>query len=308
MHKFNVRRGQPVADPNRTSSTTFTHVARVFAVRTVRASHRLAPTSLRDENLCIIRSLRGIWILLFLMGGSIGPLFAQVGLSQLSPAEIIDKVDQMLRGDSSRGRVEMSVVTRRWERNVTMEIWSEGTEKALIKVLQPKKEAGTATLKVGSDIWNYLPKIDRTIRVPTSMMMASWMGSHFTNDDLVKESRLIRDYEIEISFEGEREGVEVYEFLLTPHPKAPVVWGKMLYQVRKKDLMPIWAEYYDENEELKRTLTFSEYREMGGRLVPTKSRIVPQDKPEEYTEMIYHELRFDIPIPQGTFSLSSLRR
>jgi hypothetical protein len=220
------------------------------------------------------------------MGGSIGPAFPQDDFSQLTPAEIIDKVDQMLRGDSSQGQVEMAVVTRRWERNVTMEIWSEGTENALIKVLEPKKEAGTATLKVGSDMWNYLPKIDRTI----------------------KESRLIRDYEIEIAYEGDREGVEVYEFLLIPHPEAPVVWGKMLYQVRKKDLMPTWAEYYDEDGELKRTMTFSEYREMGGRLVPTKSRMVPQDKPEEYTEMIYHELQFDIPIPQGTFSLSSLRR
>jgi len=249
-----------------------------------------------------------IWTVLFLMGGSIGPAFPQDDFSQLTPAEIIDKVDQMLRGDSSQGQVEMAVVTRRWERNVTMEIWSEGTENALIKVLEPKKEAGTATLKVGSDMWNYLPKIDRTIRIPTSMMMGSWMGSHFTNDDLVKESRLIRDYEIEIAYEGDREGVEVYEFLLIPHPEAPVVWGEMLYQVRKKDLMPTWAEYYDEDGELKRTMTFSEYREMGGRLVPTKSRMVPQDKPEEYTEMIYHELQFDIPIPQGTFSLSSLRR
>ena len=136
---------------------------------------------------------KGIWILLFLMGGSIGSLSAQVDSPQLSPAEIIDKVDQMLRGDSSQGRVEMAVVTRRWKRNVMMEIWSEGTDKALIKVLQPKKEAGMTTLKVGSDMWNYLPKIDRTIRIPTSMMMASWMGSHFTNDDLVKESRLIRN-------------------------------------------------------------------------------------------------------------------
>ncbi len=245
---------------------------------------------------------------MFLISGSIGPVFPQGNLAELSPKEIIDKVDQMLRGDSSQGRVEMSVVTRRWERNVTMEIWSEGTEKALIKVLQPKKEAGTATLKVESDMWNYLPKIDRTIRVPTSMMMGSWMGSHFTNDDLVKESRLIRDYEIEIIYEGDREGVEVYEFQLIPHPEAPVVWGEILYQVRKQDLMPTWVEYYDEHGELKRTMTFSEYREMGGRLVPARSRIVPQDKPEEYTEMIYHELHFDIPIPRGTFSLSSLRR
>ncbi len=268
----------------------------------------LNSVALRDENLCIIRSIKRIGLVLLLVSGCFAPLFAQVNSSELSPAEIIDKVDQMLRGDSSQGRVEMSVVTRRWERNIMMEIWSEGTEKALIIVLQPKRDAGTTTLKVGSDMWNYLPKIDRTIRVPTSMMMGSWMGSHFTNDDLVKESRLIRDYEIEIAYEGDREGVEVYEFLLTPHPDAPVVWGKMLYQVRKQDLMPTWAEYYGEDGELKRTMTFSEYREMGGRLVPTKSRMVPQDKPEEYTEMIYHELRFDISIPQGTFSLSSLRR
>lgn len=249
-----------------------------------------------------------IGVLLLLMGSSIASAFSQGNSSQLSPKEIIDRVDQMLRGDSSRGRVEMSVVTRRWQRDVTMEIWSEGTEKALIKVLQPKKEAGTATLKVKSDMWNYLPKIDRTIRVPTSMMMGSWMGSHFTNDDLVKESRLIRDYEIEIIYEGDRKGIEVYEFQLTPHPEAPVVWGKILYQVRKQDLMPTWVEYYDEDGELKRTMTFSEYREMGGRLVPLRSRMVPQDKPDEYTEMIYHELRFDVPIPPGTFSLSALRR
>ena len=252
--------------------------------------------------------IKGIWILVGLVAGSVCPLLPQSSSSQLSPAEIIDKVDQMLRGDSSRGQVEMTVVTRRWQRNVTLEIWSEGTQKALIKVLKPKKEEGTVTLKVGSDIWNYLPKIDRTIRVPTSMMMASWMGSHFSNDDLVKESRLIRDYYIETSYEGKREGVEVYEFLLTPHPKAPVVWGKMLYQVRKKDLMPTWAEYYGEDGQLKRTLTFSRYQKMGARLVPTKSRMVPQDKPEEYTEIIYSHLRFDIPIPEGTFSLASLRR
>ncbi len=252
--------------------------------------------------------LKGIGILIGLLAGSLCQVLPQSGSSQLSAVEIIDKVDRMLRGDSSWGRLEMAVVTRRWERNVTLEIWSEGTEQALIKVLKPKKEEGTATLKVGSDIWNYLPKIDRTIRVPSSMMMASWMGSHFTNDDLVKDSRLIRDYEIEISYQGEREGVDVYEFLLTPYPEAPVVWGKILYQVRQEDLMPTWVEYYGEDGELKRTLTFSEYREMSGRLLPARSRMVPQDKPQEYTEIIYLELRLDIPLPKGTFSLASLRR
>ena len=202
----------------------------------------------------------------------------------------------------------MSVATRRWKRSMTMEVWSEGTEKALIRVLSPKKEEGTATLKIGSDIWNYLPKIDRTIRIPTSMMGAAWMGSHFSNDDLVKESRLVRDYAIEIAFEGERDGDDVYEFSLTPHPQAPVVWGRISFQIRKPDLMPMWARYYSEEGDLKRTLTYSEYRTLGGRLVPTQMRMTPEDKPREFTELIYEDLCFDLPISERTFSLSALRK
>jgi hypothetical protein len=228
--------------------------------------------------------------------------------AEVKAREIVDRVDRILRGNSSVGRMEMSVATRRWRRDMTLAVWSEGTEKALVKVLEPKKEAGTATLKAGSDIWNYLPKIDRTIRVPTSMMMASWMGSHFTNDDLVKESRLVRDYDIRLAFEGRRAGSEVYEFTLTPHPQAPVVWGKIVMEVRKKDLMPAWARYYAEAGQLKRTMTFSEYREMGGRLVPSVMRMTPEDKPGEFTEIRYLELKFDLPMNPDTFSLSSLRK
>ncbi|HSF03847.1 MAG TPA: outer membrane lipoprotein-sorting protein, partial [Solirubrobacterales bacterium] len=129
---------------------------------------------------------------------------------------IIDHVDRLLRGESSDGEMTMTVVTERWKRSLTLRVWSQGTARALIRVIAPAKEAGTATLKAGDDIWNYLPKIDRTIRVPTSMMMASWMGSHFTNDDLVKESRLVRDYDVALAFAGPRQGVEVWEFVLTP--------------------------------------------------------------------------------------------
>ncbi len=249
-----------------------------------------------------------ISVLVLLMATSAGHLQAQHDVSQMTPAEIVDYVDRMQRGDSSRGAIQMAVKTRRWERQMTLEIWSEGTEKALIRVVTPKKEEGLSTLKVNSDMWNYLPKIDRTIRVPTSMMRGSWMGSHFTNDDLVKESRLVRDYDIEISYEGRREDMLVWEFTLTPHPDASVVWGKIRYQVRKQDLMPTWAAYYGEDGELRRTMTFSDYREVGGRLIPAKSRMIPEDEPEEYTEVTYLELEFDVSIPRGTFSLASLRR
>jgi outer membrane lipoprotein-sorting protein len=221
---------------------------------------------------------------------------------------IVDRVDRLLRGDSSEGQVTMSVITRRWRRTLTMTVWSEGTEKALIKVTAPPKEAGTVTLKTGGDIWNYLPKIDRTIRVPTSMMMASWMGSHFTNDDLVKDSRLVRDYDIVVGFAGSRDGAEVWEFALTPRPEAAVVWARIVLQVRQKDLMPTWARYYGDDGGLRRTMTFTDYQVLGGRLVPATTAVVPADKPDESTVITYQRLAFDMRLPPETFSLGALKR
>ena len=164
-------------------------------------------------------------ISLGLLGGSFAPLPAHAQ----SAREIIDRVDQLMRGESSLARVTMDIRTENWDRSLTLRSWSLGTEHALIRVETPQKEAGTATLRAGQEVWNYLPRVDRTIKVPSSMMMGSWMGSHFTNDDLVKESRLIDDYEIEIEYEGLRDGVDVWEFLLVPLPEAPVVWGKIHY-------------------------------------------------------------------------------
>ncbi|KPK83162.1 MAG: hypothetical protein AMS25_00730 [Gemmatimonas sp. SM23_52] len=226
---------------------------------------------------------------------------------QESARDIIDQVDRILRGESSHGIATMEVVTENWERSITMEVWSLGTEYALVRITAPRSEEGMATLKAGDDIWNYLPRVDRTIKIPASLMMGSWMGSHFTNDDIVKESRLIEDYDIDYSFEGERDGVEVWEFLLTPKPEAAVVWGRIEYQVRKHDLMPTWARYYDEDGELVRTLTFSDFRVMSGRLVPAVMDLRPQDKPGERTKVRYGSLEFDIDIGRSFFSLRALR-
>jgi len=225
-----------------------------------------------------------------------------------TPREIIDEVDRLLRGESSHGMAEMKVVTENWERSLEMEVWSLGTEYSLVRVTAPAREAGTATLKAGDDIWNYLPKIDRTIKIPAAMMMGSWMGSHFTNDDLVKDSRLVEDYEIEIAFEGERAGDEVWELRLTPRPDAPVVWGRIDYQVRKRDKMPLWARYYDEDGNLSRSLEFGDFRRMGGRLVPASMKMVPADSPDESTAFVYEDLQFGVDLDESFFSLQALKR
>jgi outer membrane lipoprotein-sorting protein len=231
-----------------------------------------------------------------------GPLHAQQ-----SAREIVDEVDRLLRGESSRGRFTMEIVTEHWSRALEIRVWSLGTEYALARVLAPAREAGTATLKIDQEVWNYLPRVDRTIKVPPSLMMGAWMGSHFTNDDLVKDSRLIEDYDIAIDFEGARDGVEVWEFALEPKPEAPVVWGRIVMQVRKRDRMPTWARYYDERGRLERTVTLSDYRIMGGRLVPARMDVVPADEPGERTTMHYEELEFDVGLTPDFFSLRNLR-
>jgi hypothetical protein len=237
----------------------------------------------------------------------LGLVLPTTAFAQRSPRDIVDQVDRMMRGNSSRGTVTMEIVTSHWQRSMEMRVWSLGTQYALIRILSPAKDAGTATLKAGNEIWNYLPRVDRTIKVPSSLMGAAWMGSHFTNDDLVKESRIIDDYDIAIGYEGRRDGVAVWEFVLTPKPEAAVVWGKIEEQVRQADLMPTWAKYYDERGRLARTITFGEYRQMGGRLVPAVMTVAPTDKPEERTVLRYTDLAFDVGLDPAFFSLRRLR-
>jgi len=252
---------------------------------------------------------------LTLAAGRFVAAFGAVTLLLCAPApgnaqdavEIMDRIDRLLRGASSHGRVTMDISTEHWSRSLDMEVWSLGTEHSLVRVTRPAKEAGTATLKAGQEVWNYLPRVDRTIKVPPSLMMGSWMGSHFTNDDLVKESRIIDDYDIEITFDGVRDGVRLWEFRLTPKPEAAVVWGHIEYDVRQDDLMPTTVRYFDEDGDLERTMTFGEYTTMGGRLVPASMVVRPADKPQEHTSLLYHDLEFDIDIGEAFFSLRNLR-
>jgi outer membrane lipoprotein-sorting protein len=220
--------------------------------------------------------------------------------------EVLDHVDDLFRGSSSFGTFSMEVVTEHYRREMKLEGWSRGKDHSLIRILAPRKEKGMATLKAGVDIWNYLPKVDRVIKVPSSMMGGSWMGSHFTNDDLVKESRMTDDYTYEITFRGERDGREVIDLTLTPLPEAAVVWGKVTVSVLKEGWIPLSIDYYDEDMDLARTMVYSEVRDLGGRRIPAKMEMRPTDKPGEHTEIVYHDIEFDIDLSDDLFTLRSL--
>jgi hypothetical protein len=223
-------------------------------------------------------------------------------------AEILEKVDDLWRGESSYAEMTMDVKTEHYERSMKLKAWSLGKEYSLFVITYPPKDRGVATLKTEQDIWNYLPRVNRVIRVPTSMMMANWMGSHFTNDDLVKESRLSEDYESEITFEGERDGRDIYEITLIPKPDAPVVWGRIEFTVLKEELMPLKGLYFDEDGVLVRTMTFSDIKVMAGRRIPAVMELIPEDKPEERTVIIYSSLEIGLGLTPDFFSRQTLTR
>lgn len=237
----------------------------------------------------------------------LSPLVSLSGTEAPSSGDILNHVDDLFRGSSSRATMVMKVVTSHYTREMTLKAWSKGKDYSLVRILEPLKEKGTSTLKARTNIWNYLPKVKRVIKVPSSMMGGSWMGSHFTNDDLIKESRMADDYTHSITFRGIRDGQAVIDLTLIPRPDAAVVWGKVVATVRENDWTPVKIDYYGEKLALERSLMFSDIRELGGRMLPASMRITPTDKQGEYTEVTYSEIEFDLNIEDSFFSLRTLQ-
>ena len=235
-------------------------------------------------------------------------LMAPLPAQAIEVEELIRHIDSLWRGDTSQATMTMTVKTRRYQRTMTMEAWSRGKDYSLVVIREPIKDRGIATLKVEDNIWNYLPKINRVTKVPSSMMSGSWMGSHFTNDDLVKDSTFEDDYTSKITFEGERDGRTVYELTSLPKPDAPVVWGKVVMLIEQKTLAPYKNVYYDEEGVLIRTMTFDQSKKIDERVIPMRLILQPEDKPDESTVIVYDDIAFGVPLEPSFFSLQSLQR
>ena len=216
---------------------------------------------------------------------------------------LIRKVEQQYNGDSSEVELEMTIKTGHWQRTLKMESWSLGRDRFLTRILAPAKEKGVATLKVDREVWNYLPKVDRVIRIPPSMMGGAWMGSHITNDDLVKANHIDEDYAFRLRQEDEQtwviEGV--------PKPEAAVIWGKIVYQIRKEPLVPVEIKYFDEEGILVRRILFDDVQTVSGRTIPLRMKVLPQEKPDEMTLMQYRKVKFDVNLDESFFSLGRLK-
>ncbi len=226
-----------------------------------------------------------------------------LNLLAITPEELVKRVEDNLRGKSSQGEMIMKVVKRTWARELHFKFWEKGKDKTLIVITYPAKERGIATLKIGKNVWNYIPSIERVIKIPSSMMGASWMGSHFTNDDLVKEYSMTRDYNPELKGQDKY----FYYLVLHPKPQAAVVWGRIELKVSRKTLVPSEEIYFNERGERIRTMTFSDVRRIGKRFFPFKWVLIPHKKPGERTELIVKRIKFDVRIPDRMFSLRYLK-
>ncbi len=222
--------------------------------------------------------------------------------------QIIQKAEDAIKGKiSSHSIMEMTIVTPDYTRTMKMESWTSGTSKALVKILSPAREAGNRTLKLGNDIWMYLRNTETTIRIPPSMMLQSWNGSDYTYDDMVREETLTEDYAITVIGSEKIGSEECWKLQLIPKPNAPVVWGKLLYWVRKADDLPAQVEYFDEKGKLMRTMVMSDFKVMGARLIPTEWTMYNSDRTHS-TEINIDEASFDTKIPDRVFSLKELER
>ncbi len=219
---------------------------------------------------------------------------------------LVRRFDELYESSGTVARAEIAITKGSTTRTLRLKTWSKGRDKALILVEAPPRDAGTATLKIGNNLWNYLPKIARTIRVPPSMMLSSWMGSDLTNDDLARESSYEHDYESEVVGEsGDPPG-----WLVVSRAKPGIVglWSRVEVVFSFDELLPVEVRFFDRRDRLARTMRFDDVRTMGGRRVPVHITVIPATEAGRRTELRYLEVTFDVEVPDETFSLSELER
>ena len=248
------------------------------------------------------------------IGGRLGLLLVPVLCAAPSAAQedmpaaqaLLEQFDELYRSTGTTARVEIKIERPKKVRTMQMRSWSQGEDKVLVVIDAPARDAGTATLRVGSNLWNYLPKISRTIRVPPALMMGAWMGSDLTNDDLVRESSYAHDYET--TAVGPSEEPPGWQVNLAAKPEVPGLWERIEVVFSHAEQLPILVRYYDRKGRLSRTMQLAATKKMGDRLIPTQVVIVPTREEGQRTVLTYLHVEFDVELDESLFSLAQLER
>jgi hypothetical protein len=225
---------------------------------------------------------------------------------EITAADIIRKAMDHYRGLTSYSEMTMTIQRPEWSRSMTMQAWTRGDKQTLVRVIEPRKDAGNGTLSVDGNMWTFTPRINRVIKIPASMMSQNWMGSDFSNKDVSKNTDIIDQYDHRLLEQRQHEGHTVYVIESVPHEEAAVVWGKEILSIRD-DWVLLEQQYWDQDGILVKTLQALEIRELSGRNVVTVMRMSKQDSPREWTELSTARVEFDIDLPENLFTLSNLR-
>lgn len=243
--------------------------------------------------------------LIILVLGNAGWISGQT----LTATEIVKKADEKFNGEkSSYSLMSMTIIRPGWQRTLEFKSWTMGRDFALTLITAPAREAGQSFLKRGSEMWSWNPSINRLIKLPPSMMSQGWMGSDYTNDDVLKESSVVNDYTHEIAGEENMDGRLCFKIMMTAREDASIVWGKQIRWIDKKDFLILKAELYDEDGYLVRTETGSDIKIMDGRTITSKIELIPVEEPQNLTFIEIREIIFNIPVEESYFSQQNMKR
>ena len=235
--------------------------------------------------------------------------FAGISVAALSQdaTEIVKKADDLMQGVTSVSEMEMTVIRPTWQRTIAFKSWGKGRDLSMTLITSPAKESGQSFLKLKNDMWSWNPTINRMIKLPPSMMSQGWMGSDYTNDDILKESSIVTDYTHRIIGNETLNGYDCYKIELDPKETAAVVWGKIILWISKTEYYELKAEYYDEENNKIKTHLLSEIKFMYDRKIPTHFEIIPEDKPSQKTVVRILSSKFNIPLQDSFFSQQNMK-
>jgi len=233
---------------------------------------------------------------------------AEVGAQTLSATEIVKRADENSRGTSVYSEMKMTIVRPTWTREIGIKSWGKGREYSLALITSPAREKGQAFLKRGKDLWSWQPSISRMVKMSSSMMGQSWMGSDFTNDDLIKESSMVNDYTHHLEKTEKIREVDCYKVVYTPKEKAAVVWGKVVAWISTADFVEMKMEFYDEDNKLVNSLSSYDIKTYGSRRLAARVEMQPADKPNQKTIMLFEKYDFDTAIEESFFSQQNMQK
>lgn len=226
---------------------------------------------------------------------------------ELSAEAIVRKTDANMRGKTLQAEMVIKTIRPSYTREMTVKTWMKGNQYAMILIASPPRDKGVAFLKRKKEVWNWVPTLERSIKLPPSMMSQSWMGTDFTNDDLVKEASIVEDYTHLLYGDTLINGRKCYVIGMIPKPEAAVVWGMLRMYVDQQQLVEVHVKFFDEEGTLVNVMNSLDIKPMGGRIIPIRVEMIPMDKKNQRTEILYKSLMFDKPIDDGFFSLQQLK-